>query len=99
MERLRVDMRASRGRRGLVSWIPSPLFCGHLRCTDITNKVCLRCCVSSCAHATLQSGSCYQPPFALPVWEEEIGTVESEVCLFILTALQDQVTVQGSEVH
>lgn len=42
--------RPNKGRRGLVSaWIPCPLFCGHLRYTDITNKVCLRCCVS-CGH-------------------------------------------------
>lgn len=95
--------KAQQGRkRGLVqAWVPSPLFCGHLRCTDITNKVCLRCYLPpyACTHNypfTSLLQSCSQGSLALTAWKEEIGTATDEPgvqvsFIFILSAWQNQV--------
>lgn len=72
---------------------PLSLSCGHLCCTDITNKVCLRCCVSFCAHGNSPVR------IMLPSLFGKKKSGQWSVSLFILTAWQDQVTVQGSEVH
>lgn len=72
-----------RGRGLVQAWVLSPLLCGHLCCTDITNKVCpAELCAFLCLQHTitprtllLPLGSCSWGPLALPASKKQIGTV------------------------